>query len=328
MDRMIWAWAAALGFLLDWVLGDPQFLYHPVRLIGWLIGRLEAVLRKICKKTEKGLLLGGLFLVAAVCGITGGAVWALLALCREVSAWLYLAVSAALCYQLLAARSLQTESMKVYQELKKGDLPGARRAVSMIVGRDTERLSEAGVTKAAVETVAENTSDGVIAPLFYLALGGPVLGWVYKAVNTMDSMVGYKNDKYLYFGRAAAKFDDVMNFIPARLSAIMMILAAPLVKLDGASAWKIFKRDRLNHASPNSAQTEAVMAGALQVQLAGDAWYFGKKHEKPTIGDAVRPVEIEDIARANKLLYAASLLGMIVFCGIRIAVWFGIKMEL
>lgn len=219
MDRMIWAWAAALGFLLDWVLGDPQFLYHPVRLIGWLIGRLEAVLRKICKKTEKGLLLGGLFLVAAVCGITGGAVWALLALCQEVSAWLYLAVSAVLCYQLLAARSLQTESMKVYQELKKGDLPGARRAVSMIVGRDTERLSEAGVTKAAVETVAENTSDGVIAPLFYLALGGPVLGWVYKAVNTMDSMVGYKNEAYLYFGRAAAKLDDLANFLPARLSA-------------------------------------------------------------------------------------------------------------
>ena len=218
--------------------------------------------------------------------------------------------------------------MKVYQKLKENDLPGARYAVSMIVGRDTENLSETGVTKAAVETIAENTSDGVIAPLLFLALGGPALGFLYKSINTMDSMVGYKNDKYLYFGRAAAKFDDVMNFIPARLSAIMMILAAPLVKLDGASAWKIFKRDRLNHASPNSAQTEAVMAGALQVQLAGDAWYFGKKHEKPTIGDAVRPVEIEDIARANKLLYAASLLGMIVFCGIRIAVWFGIKMVL
>lgn len=205
MDRMIWAWAAALGFLLDWVLGDPQFLYHPVRLIGWLIGRLETVLRKICKKTEKGLLLGGLFLVAAVCGITGGLVWGILALCRSLSVWLYLAVSVVLCYQLLAARSLQAESMKVYKELKKGDLPGARRAVSMIVGRDTERLLEAGVTKAAVETVAENTSDGVIAPLFYLALGGPVLGWVYKAVNTMDSMVGYKSEAYPVFWPGGGK---------------------------------------------------------------------------------------------------------------------------
>ena len=275
MDRMIWAWAAALGFLLDWVLGDPQFLYHPVRLIGWLIGRLETVLRKICKKTEKGLLLGGLFLVAAVCGITGGAVWALLALCREVSVWLYLAVSAVLCYQLLAARSLQTESMKVYQELKKGDLPGARRAVSMIVGRDTERLSEAGVTKAAVETVAENTSDGVIAPLFYLALGGPVLGWVYKAVNTMDSMVGYKNEAYLYFGRAAAKLDDLANFLPARLSAGLMVLAAAVLGMDWREGMHIFFRDRFNHASPNSAQTEAVCAGVLHVQLAGDACILG-----------------------------------------------------
>ena len=306
MDRMIWAWAAALGFLLDWVLGDPQFLYHPVRLIGWLIGRLEAVLRKICKKTEKGLLLGGLFLVAAVCGITGGAVWALLALCREVSAWLYLAVSAVLCYQLLAARSLQTESMKVYQELKKGDLPGARRAVSMIVGRDTERLSEAGVTKAAVATVAENTSDGVIAPLFYLALGGAVLGWVYKAVNTMDSMLGYKNEKYMYFGRAAARLDDVANFIPSRLAAWAMIAASRLCGLDAAGAYRLWKRDRFCHASPNSAQTESVCAGALGVALAGDAVYFGKTVKKSFIGDARRRVEAEDIVRANRLLYVSA----------------------
>ena len=166
--------------------------------------------------------------------------------------------------------------------------------------------------------MAENTSDGILAPMFYMVIGGPVLGYFYKAVNTMDSMVGYKNDKFLYFGRAAAKFDDVMNFLPSRISGILMVLAAPLVKLDGKNAWKIFKRDRLCHASPNSAQTESVMAGALQVQLAGDAWYFGKKHEKPTIGDPIRPVEIADIARANRLLYAASALGMIVFNGIKI----------
>ena len=305
MDRMIWAWAAALGFLLDWILGDPQFLYHPVRLIGWLIGRLEAALRKICGKTKKGLLLGGLFLVAAVCGITGGLVWGLLALCRSLSVWLYLAVSAILCYQLLAARSLQTESMKVYQELEKGDLPGARRAVSMIVGRDTERLSEAGVTKAAVETVAENTSDGVIAPLFYLALGGPVLGWVYKAVNTMDSMVGYKNESYLYFGRAAAKLDDLVNFLPARLSAGLMLLAAAVLGMDWREGMRIFFRDRLNHASPNSAQGEAACAGALHLRLAGDAWYFGTLYKKPYIGDDDRPIRPDDIKGVCSLMFGA-----------------------
>ena len=313
MDRMIWAWAAALGFLLDWVLGDPQFLYHPVRLIGWLIGRLEAVLRKICKKTEKGLLLGGLFLVAAVCGITGGAVWALLALCREVSAWLYLAVSAALCYQLLAARSLQTESMKVYERLQAEDVEGARKAVSMIVGRDTAALTEEGITKAAVETVAENTSDGVIAPLLYMMLAGGVGAYFYKAINTMDSMVGYKSEKYKNFGTCAAKLDDLVNYIPARLSAWFMVAAAAVEGHHWKDAIRIYRRDRRNHASPNSAQTEAVMAGALGVQLAGNAWYFGKLYEKPTIGDDKRKIEAEDIRRANQMLYGTAVIAVLAF---------------
>ena len=273
-------------------------------------------------------LAGGVLLVICVLAVSTAIPLVILMICYRIWFWLGFAVQSYMCYTILATKSLKTESMKVAEVLQTDGLEAGRKAVSMIVGRDTQNLTETGVVKAAVETVAENTSDGILAPMFYMAIGGPVLGYFYKAVNTMDSMVGYKNDKYLYFGRAAAKFDDVMNFIPARLSAIMMILAAPLVKLDGASAWKIFKRDRLNHASPNSAQTEAVMAGALQVQLAGDAWYFGKKHDKPTIGDAVRSVEIEDIARANKLLYAASLLGMLLFCGIRIAVWLGIKMVL
>ena len=321
MDRMIWAWAAALGFLLDWVLGDPQFLYHPVRLIGWLIGRLEAVLRKICKKTEKGLLLGGLFLVAAVCGITGGAVWALLALCQEVSAWLYLAVSAVLCYQLLAARSLQTESMKVYRELKKGDLPGARRAVSMIVGRDTERLSEAGVTKAAVETVAENTSDGVIAPLFYLALGGPVLGWVYKAVNTMDSMVGYKNEAYLYFGRAAAKLDDLANFLPARLSAGLMVLAAAVLGMDWREGMRIFSGTALTTPAPTPPRQRPCAPASSMYSWQETPGILGPFIRKKTIGDDKRPVEAEDIPRACRLMYgaawAAALAAVLVLAGIR-----------
>ena len=297
-------------------------------MIGHLISGVEKIIRSLFPSGKTGERIGGGLLVVIVVAVSMAVPGGILYLAYHISFYLGLAVESFMCYQILATKSLKVESDRVYQEIQTGDIARARKAVSMIVGRDTQNLTETGVVKAAVETVAENTSDGILAPMFYMAIGGPVLGYFYKAVNTMDSMVGYKNDKYLYFGRAAAKFDDVMNFIPARLSALLMILAAPLVKLDGASAWKIFKRDRLNHASPNSAQTEAVMAGALQVQLAGDAWYFGKKHEKPTIGDAVRTVEIEDIARANKLLYAASLLGMLLFCGIRIAVWLGIKMVL
>ena len=218
-----------------------------------------------------------------------------------------------MCYQLLATKSLKTETMKVYDALKEGDLKKARYAVSMVVGRDTDVLDEIGVTKAAVETVAENTSDGIIAPLLFMMIGGPVLGYFYKAVNTMDSMVGYKNDKYLYFGRAAAKFDDVVNYIPARLSAILMIGAAGCCGMDAANGWRIYKRDRYNHSSPNSAHTEAVTAGALHIQLAGNAFYFGKLYEKPTLGDPDRPVEYEDIARANRLLYGTAILALLVF---------------
>ena len=222
-----------------------------------------------------------------------------------------------MCYQMLAVKSLKDESMRVFEELKKGDLEGARYAVSMIVGRDTKALDEAGVTKAAVETVAENTSDGIIAPLFYMAIGGPVLMFFYKGVNTMDSMVGYKNEKYLNFGRYAAKFDDIMNYIPARISALLMIAASYVCGFDGKNAAKIYKRDRYNHASPNSAQTEAVMAGALDIQLAGNAYYFGKLYEKPTIGDDIRSVESQDIKRANCLLYVSSAMAVALFAGIR-----------
>ena len=201
--------------------------------------------------------------------------------------------------------------MKVYDRLKEKDLPGARRAVSMIVGRDTAHLDEAGVTKAAVETVAENTSDGVIAPMFYLMIGGPAAGWIYKAVNTMDSMVGYKNERYRFFGTAAARLDDILNYLPSRLSALLMIAAGALLKLDARGAYRIWRRDRRNHASPNSAQTESVMAGALNLQLAGDAFYFGKLTKKKTIGDDIRRIAPEDIPRANRLMLTASVLGLL-----------------
>lgn len=223
-----------------------------------------------------------------------------------------LALESFWCYQIFATKSLKVESDRVYVALKDKGVEAGRKAVSMIVGRDTQNLTEEGVTKAAVETVAENTSDGVIAPLFYMLIGGAVLGFTYKAINTMDSMVGYKNEKYQYFGTAAAKLDDIANYIPARISAVLMILAAYITGMDGKNAAKIFKRDRYNHKSPNSAQTEAVMAGALDVQLAGDAWYFGVLHKKPAIGDQVRKIELEDIRRSHTLLYAASVLALVI----------------
>ena len=309
-----WSLLAILaGFLLDLLIGDPHQLYHPVRLVGKLITLLERLLRRCFPGTERGERAAGLCLAILVPAITGAAALALLYIGGRISPWLAFALEVIMSYQLFAVRALRDESMKVYRELRREDLPGARRAVSMIVGRDTERLDEQGVTKAAVETVAENTSDGIIAPMFYMAIGGPVLAWLYKSINTMDSMVGYKNETYLNFGRYAAKLDDVVNFIPARISAVMMILSCFPCRFDAKGAARIFRRDRLNHASPNSAQTEAVMAGALDVQLAGDAWYFGKLYKKDTIGDPLRPVEPEDIPRANRLLYVSAALSLAVF---------------
>ena len=308
--------ALLLGVFLDLLIGDPHCFYHPIRLVGNLISVTEKGLRAVFPKTEQGEKTAGVFLSVIVCSVTAGAVAAVLYLAGKIHPYLHLAVMALFCYWMLAAKSLKDESMKVYRELKKEDLKAARRAVSMIVGRDTDQLTAEGVTKAAVETVAENASDGVMAPLLYLAVGGPVLGAFYKAVNTMDSMVGYKNEKYLYFGRFAAKVDDVLNYIPARLSALFMVAAAGLTGLSAKNAWKIFKRDRYNHASPNSAQTEAVCAGALRVRLAGDAWYFGVRHEKPFIGDDLRKIEPYDICRSWRLMFGSEILLVIIFIAI------------
>lgn len=297
--------AFLLGFLLDLLFGDPYWLPHPIRLIGSLIGTLEKKLNRGEKRIFKGLML-----VLIVVLLTGTGAMILL----TVSYWLHpvvgCVVESIMTYQILATKCLKKESMKVYKCLEKGTLEEARYAVSMIVGRDTDCLDETGVVKAAVETVAENTSDGVIAPMLCLAVGGPVLGFLYKAINTMDSMVGYKNDRYLYFGRVAARLDDVVNFIPSRISAYLMICVSYFAgkSFNGKEAYRIYKRDRRNHASPNSAQTEAVCAGALGVQLAGDASYFGKVVKKPWIGDGVRPVEKEDIRRVNVLLYWTAIL--------------------
>lgn len=304
------------GFVLDLLIGDPHFIPHPVRLIGSLIFFLDKRLNSDVKynsseneanltKYKRGVLLAFtvIFATFAVSVI-------ILVAAYSINLYAGVIVESVMTWQILATKCLRVESMRVYDALRTDGVEAGRRAVSMIVGRDTSVLDESGVTRAAVETVAENTSDGVIAPMLYTAIGGPVLGFVYKAVNTMDSMLGYKNDKYMYFGRFAARLDDVVNFIPARISAYLMIIAAFIGgrQFDGRNAYRIFKRDRFNHASPNSAQTESVCAGALRVQLAGDAVYFGRLVKKKYIGDRLREIEYEDIKRANRLMYITAFL--------------------
>ena len=294
-----------IGAVLDCLIGDPHCMPHPIRLIGRLISAAEAFVRK---RFAGDLRRGGLFLAVTVLLISAAVPLILLIICYSINIWLGAAAEGIMCYYLMAARSLYDESMKVYKAAASGDTEGARNAVSMIVGRDTDVLDEKGIIRAAVETVAENTSDGVTAPLLYMALGGAVLGYFYKAANTMDSMIGYRNEKYADIGRAAARLDDVLNYLPSRLTALAMILCAPFLGMDGRRAYRIWKRDRRKHASPNSAQTEAACAGALGVRLAGDAYYFGELHKKEYIGDAVRYIENEDIRRANRLMFGSSAL--------------------
>lgn len=317
---MITGYALLIGFILDLIIGDPQGMWHPIRVIGNLISKSEKVIRKMVPKTARGEFIGGILLFIVVSGLSTLVPFGIVWVAGQIHWGVKLAVEAIMCYFLLATKSLKDESMKVYAALKTGDIEKSRYAVSMIVGRDTKNLTSEGVTKAAVETVAENTSDGILAPLLFMAIGGPVLGFFYKSVNTMDSMVGYIEEPYTHFGTFPAKLDDVLNYIPARISAFLMIFATIFVHMDTKNAWKMYFRDRYNHASPNSAHTEAVMAGALDVQLAGDAYYFGVLHKKKTIGDAIRPIEIDDIIRANRLLYAAAIVSVIVFLAIRFAV--------
>ncbi len=322
--------AIACGYVLDLIIGDPYWLYHPIRLIGKLISWLESVLLKEDytpeKKYRRGIILAVLTPL-----ITGIVTVGILAVCYYINIIFGCVIETIMCYQILAVKSLRVESMKVYYALKNDGLIQAREAVSMIVGRDTRQLDEHGVVRAAVETVAENTSDGVVAPLLYMMLFGAVGGFVYKAVNTMDSMIGYKNEKYLYFGRFAAKMDDVVNFIPARIGGCLMILSAGIAQLaekcmrrnkdlshySMGNAFKIFIRDRLKHSSPNAAQTESACAGALMVSLSGDNYYFGELVHKPQIGDAVRKLEADDIKRSNILLYITAFLMVILVLVIR-----------
>ena len=317
---MMVAWAVLGGFVLDAIFGDPAWLPHPVIFMGKAISRLEKFLRARLPKTPQGELLGGA--IVAFCLpvgtllLTGLVCWA----AARVHPLLGLAVQMFWCGQALAAKGLVQESKNVYRELVKPDLPAARKAVSRIVGRDTEALTAEGVTKAAVETVAENASDGVIAPLLYMLLGGAPLALTYKAINTMDSMLGYKNEKYLSFGRVPAKLDDVANYIPSRLAGLLWVAAAALTGNSAPGAWKIWRRDRRNHASPNSAQTESACAGALGVQLAGPAYYFGEYYPKPTIGDPLRPIEPKDILRADRMMVVESVLALMLGLALRLGI--------
>ncbi|MBO4523827.1 MAG: cobalamin biosynthesis protein CobD [Ruminococcus sp.] len=315
MNYLIAAIPLILGATLDCLIGDPYNMPHPIRFIGKLISQLEDFVRR---RFEGRLRKGGIFLAITVLFISTVVPLTLLIICYCVNLWLGAAVEGLMCYYLMAARCLHDESMKVYRKIASSDVEGARKAVSMIVGRDTNVLDRDGIIRAAVETVAENTSDGVTAPVMYMALGGAVLGFFYKAANTMDSMIGYKNEKYKDIGFLAAKLDDVLNYLPSRITAFSMIACAPMLRLDGIGAYRIWKRDRRKHASPNSAQTESACAGALGVRLAGDAYYFGELHKKEFIGDALREIENEDICRANRLMYLSSALIFICALAIRI----------
>lgn len=320
MKGFIYALPMLVGFVIDIFVGDPYNFPHPIRAIGTLIAKLEKVVRERFKNLRKG----GVFLALTVLIASTLVPLAVLFVCYKINIYLGLTVESVMCWQLVAARCLQKESMKVCRAVEEKDIEKARKAVSMIVGRDTDVLDETGIVKAAVETVAENTSDGVTAPIMYIALGGAPLGFFYKAANTMDSMIGYTNEKYIDIGRFAAKLDDVLNFIPSRLTALVMILSAYLLGADGKNAAKIWKRDRRKHASPNSAQTESVCAGALDIRLAGDAYYFGELHKKEFIGDDIRLPESEDIRRANRLMYCTSVIVLVISAALRAAIFGGL----
>ncbi len=309
--------AVLTGCLLDLLLGDPARLPHPVVLMGRYISAFETRARKALPKTPRGERLGGLLLALSLPLLTLAVTLGAVLLARRVHWGLELALQSFWCFQALAGRGLAAESGRVRKALLQGDLEGARLAVARIVGRDTERLDAEGVAKAAVETVAENASDGVAAPLLCMMLGGAPLALVYKSINTMDSMVAYKNERYRDFGRAAAKLDDLANFLPSRIAALLWIPAAALCGADAAGAFRIWRRDAGKHVSPNAGQTEAACAGALGIELGGDAWYFGERHEKARLGDAKRPCEAEDIRRAQRMMFCMSALLLLLSASIR-----------
>ena len=315
---MKWSlYALLIGFVIDLLVGDPHWIVHPVVLIGKLISGTEKMVRRIFPKTVHGENVAGGVLWVIVTAVSTAVPLGILWISHLVSPWLRLVAESLMCWQILATKSLRDESMKVYNALETGDIEKSRYAVSMIVGRDTAELNDAAVTRAAVETVAENTSDGIVAPMLFLTLGGAPLGFFYKAVNTMDSMLGYVEPPYKNIGLVPARMDDVVNFLPARISAFLMLAAGGIMGMDLKNGWKIFRRDRFNHASPNSAQTESVCAGLMGLRLAGDAWYHGVLHKKKFIGDPLREIQHQDIPGSCRLLYVTAALTLFLCAGVK-----------
>lgn len=298
----------SIGFVLDLIIGDPNNPFHPVRGIGYIAKKLEGLFRKSLKKYLK---IAGLIVWVLTVLITFGIVFQIVNISNRINIYFGIILEGILIYFCISSKGLVVEGYKVISFLLKDDINGARKQLSFIVGRDTASLDKEGIIKAVVETIAENMADGVIAPLFYAGIFGAPFTFAYKAVNTLDSMFGYKNDKYIKFGYFPAKLDDVFNYIPARITGVLIVLASGLLGYDYKNSYKIYKRDRYNHTSPNSAHPEAAMAGALGIQLGGANYYFGKLVKKPTIGDKIKEIEIKDVYKTAKVLYLSSFIGFI-----------------
>lgn len=309
--------AVMLGIALDALLGDPRWFPHPVCAVGKLISCMEKLLRRLFPPRKGAMLFAGVVLWIVVCGVSFAVPFLVLRFLSRINFWLGFAANSILCWLIFARKSLSEAGQHVYRAVKESVEEG-RKAVAWYVGRDTAELTEEGVIKAAVETIAENLTDGVVSPLIYMLIGGAPLGMLYKAVNTLDSMVGYHNEKYEYLGKFSAKMDDIFNFIPARLSALCIIAGAGMLRLDNRSALRIYRRDRNLHKSPNAGQTESACAGALHIQLGGDASYFGKAVRKAAFGDPLRRVNRTDILATIDLMNAASVLALALCCAVRL----------
>ena len=303
-----------IGFLLDIIIGDPNNQLHPVRGMGYIAKKFETIFRNIFKNYLK---FAGLITWFFTVILTFVFTFEIVTISKRFNIYLGIILEGILIYFCISSKGLVVEGYKVIKLLIKDDLEGARRQLSFIVGRDTESLNKEGIIKAVVETIAENMADGVIAPLFYAGIFGAPLAFAYKAVNTLDSMFGYKNDKYIDFGYFPAKLDDVFNYIPARITGIIIVISAVILKYDYRNSFKIYKRDRYNHTSPNSAHPEAAMAGALRIQLGGANYYFGKLVEKPTIGDKLKVIDAQDVNKTAKVLYLSSGIGFVLAVVIR-----------
>ena len=307
-----------IGFILDLLIGDPNNPFHPVRGIGLLASKLETIFRKLLKNSLK---IAGLIVWIITIILTFAITYGIIFVCMKINKYLGIIVQGIIIYFCISARGLVVEGYKVIKYLNEGNIEKSRKQLSYIVGRDTESLDSKGITRAVIETIAENMSDGVIAPILFAGIFGAAGSMAYKAVNTMDSMFGYKNDKYIEFGYFPAKLDDLFNYIPARVTGILIIISSFFLKRDYKNSFKIYKRDRYNHTSPNSAHPEAAMAGALDIQLGGANYYFGKIVEKPVIGDKIKEIEINDVKKTAEILYLSAVMGFILMVIIKFIIY-------